>query len=80
MRIVNQFLGQRFYFVNDLAKSIDISKDGKTYNVTLRDGLKWSNGAKLRAADFVYGWQRTVDPKTGSQYAYDLNQSNYFFL
>ena len=58
--------------VNDLAKSIDISKDGKTYNVTLRDGLKWSNGAKLRAADFVYGWQRTVDPKTGSQYAYAL--------
>ncbi|WP_305774592.1 peptide ABC transporter substrate-binding protein [Lactococcus lactis] len=58
--------------VNDLAKSINISKDGKTYNVTLRDGLKWSNGAKLRAADFVYGWQRTVDPKTGSQYAYAL--------
>ncbi|MDU6315533.1 MAG: N-6 DNA methylase, partial [Enterococcus faecalis] len=24
------------------------------------------------AADFVYGWQRTVDPKTGSQYAYAL--------
>ena len=58
--------------VNDLAKSIDMSKDGKTYTVTLRSGLKWSNGAKLRAADFVYGWQRTVDPKTGSQYAYAL--------
>lgn len=55
--------------VNDLAKSIDISKDGLTYTVQLRDGLKWSNGDSLTAKDFVYGWQRTVDPKTGSQYA-----------
>ncbi|QDK70679.1 peptide ABC transporter substrate-binding protein [Lactococcus protaetiae] len=59
--------------VNDLAKSIDVSKDGLTYNVTLRDGLKWSNGAKLTAQDFVYGWQRTVDPKTGSEYAFALS-------
>ncbi|QDK70680.1 peptide ABC transporter substrate-binding protein [Lactococcus protaetiae] len=54
---------------NDLAKSISISKDGLTYNVTLRSGLKWSNGDKLTAQDFVYGWQRTVDPKTASEYA-----------
>lgn len=58
--------------VNDLAKSMDLSKDGKTYTVTLRDNLKWSNGEKLTAKDFVYGWQRTVDPKVGSQYAFAL--------
>ncbi|MBB5888523.1 peptide ABC transporter substrate-binding protein [Lactovum miscens] len=58
--------------VNDLAKSIEVSKDGLTYNITLRDGLKWSNGDKLTAQDFVYGWQRTIDPKTGSEYAYAL--------
>ena len=53
-----------------LAKSIDVSKDGLTYTITLRDGLKWSNGDKLTAKDFVYAWQRAVDPKTGSEYAY----------
>ena len=56
--------------VNDLAKSIDVSKDGLTYTVTLRDNLKWSNGDRLTAKDFVYSWKRAVDPKTGSEYAY----------
>lgn len=54
---------------NDLAKSITLSKDGLTYTVILRPNLKWSNGDKLTAHDFVYGWQRTVNPKTGSEYA-----------
>lgn len=53
-----------------LAKSIDVSKDGLTYTVTLKDNLKWSNGDKLTAKDFVYSWKRAVDPKTGSEYAY----------
>lgn len=39
-----------------LAKSIDVSKDGLTYTVTLRDNLKWSNGDRLTAKDFVYSW------------------------
>ena len=55
-----------------LAKSINISKDGLTYNIRLKDGLKWSNGDKLSAKDFVYAWQRAVNPKTGSEYAYLL--------
>lgn len=40
-----------------LAKSIDVSKDGLTYTVTLKDNLKWSNGDKLTAKDFVYSWK-----------------------
>ncbi|MDR0299770.1 MAG: peptide ABC transporter substrate-binding protein [Streptococcaceae bacterium] len=55
---------------NALAKSIDVSKDGLTYTVVLRDGLKWSNGDALTAKDFVYSWQRGVNPDTASQYAY----------
>jgi oligopeptide transport system substrate-binding protein len=55
-----------------LAKAIDVSKDGLTYKITLRDHLKWSNGDKLTAKDFVYAWQRAVNPKTGSEYAYLL--------
>lgn len=54
----------------ELAKSVKHSKDGLTYTVVLKDNLKWSDGSKLTAKDFVYSWQRIVDPKTASQYAY----------
>ncbi|MFC4653368.1 peptide ABC transporter substrate-binding protein [Lactococcus nasutitermitis] len=53
-----------------LAKSIKVSPDGLTYTITLKPNLKWSNGDKLTAKDFVYSWQRAVNPKTGSEYAY----------
>lgn len=54
----------------ELAKSVKHSDDGLTYTVVLKDGLKWSDGSKLTAQDFVYTWQRIVNPKTASQYAY----------
>ncbi|VTS23666.1 peptide ABC transporter substrate-binding protein [Streptococcus pseudoporcinus] len=54
----------------DLAKKVDVSKDGLTYTATLRDGLKWSDGSELTAKDFVYSWKRIVDPATASEYAY----------
>ncbi|MCV3295669.1 peptide ABC transporter substrate-binding protein [Oenococcus kitaharae] len=53
-----------------LAKTWSHSKDGLTWTFNLRKGLKWSNGDPLTASDFVYGWRRTVSPKTASQYAY----------
>ncbi|WP_349515624.1 peptide ABC transporter substrate-binding protein [Leuconostoc suionicum] len=56
--------------VPELAKSVKVSKDGLTYTATLRSDLKWSDGSKLTAKDFVYSWQRIVNPKTASQYAY----------
>lgn len=45
------------------------SKDGKTWTFKLRDA-KWSNGDAVTAQDFVYSWQRTVNPKTAAQYSY----------
>lgn len=63
-------VGKDGKLVADLAEKVDISKDGKTYTATLRDGLKWSDGSDLTAEDFVYTWQRMVDPKTASEYAY----------
>ncbi|MGO0155097.1 peptide ABC transporter substrate-binding protein [Leuconostoc mesenteroides] len=56
--------------VPDLAKSVKVSKDGLTYTATLRSGLKYSDGSTLTAKDFVYSWQRIVNPKTASQYSY----------
>ncbi|EQC70655.1 Oligopeptide ABC transporter, periplasmic oligopeptide-binding protein OppA [Streptococcus sp. HSISB1] len=54
----------------DLAEKVEVSEDGLTYTATLRDGLKWSDGSDLTADDFVYTWQRIVDPATASEYAY----------
>ncbi|AOF48473.1 peptide ABC transporter substrate-binding protein [Tetragenococcus halophilus] len=48
----------------------EVSEDGMTYNIKLREDAKWSNGDPVTADDYVYGWQRTVDPETASEYAY----------
>lgn len=48
------------------AKSVETSKDGKTWTFKLRTDLKWSNGDPVTAQDYVYGWQRTADPKNES--------------
>ena len=53
-----------------LAQKMTVSDDGLTYTIDLKKNTKWSNGQPVLAKDFVYGWQRTVDPKTGSQYSY----------
>ncbi|MFD1066621.1 peptide ABC transporter substrate-binding protein [Oceanobacillus locisalsi] len=48
----------------------EISDDGLVYTFTLREDANWSNGDPVTAHDFVYSWQRAVDPETGSEYAY----------
>ena len=48
----------------------EVSEDGLTYKIKLREDAKWSNGDPVVAADNVYGWQRTVDAATASEYAY----------
>lgn len=55
------------------------SKDGKTWTIKLRKDAKWSNGDPVTAKDFEYAWKRTIDPKTGAEYAYiyaDLKNAN----
>ncbi len=38
--------------------------------------MKYSDGTKLTAEDFVYTWQRMVDPTTASEYAYLASDSH----
>ncbi len=52
------------------ALSYTVSDDKKTYTFKLRPEAKWSNGQPVTAKDYVYGWQRLVDPKLASEYAY----------
>jgi len=55
-----------------IAETYDLSDDGLTYTFHLRDA-KWSNGEPVTAADFVFAWQRAVDPAVASEYAYMLS-------
>ncbi len=52
------------------AEQPKISDDGLVYTFTIREGLKWSDGEKLDANDFVYSWNRAADPATQSDYIY----------
>lgn len=52
------------------AESYTISDDGLTYTFKLRDGLKWSDGKPVVAEDYVYAWNRAVDPETAADYSY----------
>jgi peptide/nickel transport system substrate-binding protein len=47
-----------------LAEKVEISADGKTYTFTLRQGVKFHNGAALTSADVVWSWNRYMEPKT----------------
>lgn len=52
--------GKKGETINGMAKSVDVSKDGKTYTFHLRDA-KWSNGTKVTTDDFVYGFHRVFE-------------------
>ena len=40
------------------------------YTFTLRQNAKWSNGDPVTAQDFVYAWQRAVNPELASPYSW----------
>ncbi|WP_367369775.1 peptide ABC transporter substrate-binding protein [Pediococcus parvulus] len=63
-------IGNKSKILPGIAKQVTESKNGKKYIFTLRKDAKWSNGDKVTAQDFVYAWQRTVNPKTTSEFAY----------
>ncbi len=58
--------------VPGVAEKWDVSADGTVYTFHLRKDAKWSDGKDLTAQDFVYSWQRTIDPATAADYAYYL--------
>lgn len=60
--------------VPGVAESWEPSNNGLTYTFHLRKDAKWSNGDPVTAGDFVFAWQRVLDPKTtpAPAYAYQL--------
>ena len=72
---VNSFAGLYTYdkdgkTIPDLATGYTVSEDGLEYTVKLMEGLKWSDGSELTAADFVYSWKRAAAEITASDYGY----------
>nr|MBT3133407.1 peptide ABC transporter substrate-binding protein [Streptococcus vestibularis] len=63
-------LGKGDKLVPGVAKSHTKSEDGKKYTFKLREDAKWSNGDPVTAKDFVYAWQRAVNPDTAAKSGY----------
>ena len=81
--VVNSFSGLFTYdkdenVVPDLVKDYTLSEDGLVYTFNLLSDLVWSNGDELNAHDFVYSWNRAVNPETGADYSYmfDVIETN----
>ena len=55
-----------------VARSWEVSSDGRTYLFHLREDARWSDGKPVTAGDFEYSWKRLLDPKTAAEYAYFL--------
>lgn len=56
--------------VPSIAKKWEILENGKKYIFHIDENAKWSDGRPVLADDFVYSWQRILDPKTAAPYAY----------
>lgn len=56
----------------ELAESWTISPDNRTYTLTLRDGVTWSDGTPFTSADVVFSLQAIFDKKVNSLLASSL--------
>ncbi|GAB6990624.1 peptide ABC transporter substrate-binding protein [Paenibacillus pini] len=57
-----------------VAEKWDISSDGLKYVFHLRKDAKWSNGDAVTAKDFVFAWERVLNPTStpAPPYAYQM--------
>ena len=54
----------------DLPEPVANDDGTVTYTYTLKDGLKWSDGKDLTAADFAFAWKRAASTELGADYGY----------
>ncbi len=55
-----------------VAKSWDISEDGRVITFHINPEARWSNGDQMTAHDYVWSWRRALHPMMGNQYGYML--------
>ena len=58
--------------VPGVADAWRVDSTGTRYEFHMRHDARWSNGASVRAQDFVNAWRRVVDPKQASPMADNL--------
>jgi len=54
-----------------MAASWTVSNDGLVYTFILRDA-RWTDGKPVTASDFLYAWERVLNPRSGAKYAQQL--------
>lgn len=64
-------LGKDFKLMPGMATEWSTT-DNINYTFKLRQDAKWSDGKPVTAHDFKYAWLRALDPKTASEYSYQL--------
>lgn len=50
------------------AEGFTVSSDGLTYEFSLRKDAKWSDGKPVTSQDFLYAYQRILDPSLAAPY------------
>ncbi len=53
-----------------VAKSWEISEDGLTYTLHLREDARWSDNSPITAQDYTRSYQRMLTPSLAADYAY----------
>ena len=66
------FSGDFVKIKGGLARSWKSSSDKIKWVFFLKDSILWTDGKPLKAEHFIDGWERLLNPKTGSEYAYFL--------
>src|SRR3954447_23049681 len=62
--------GARGYrLLNEGARNYTVSRDGRTYTFHLRQGMKFSNGTPITAANYKHTFMRVLNPNVGSPLA-----------
>ncbi|HEM61958.1 MAG TPA: peptide ABC transporter substrate-binding protein, partial [Chloroflexi bacterium] len=65
----------------EVARSWDVSADGRRYVFHLRDDVAWTDGTPVTAGDFEYAWKRMLNRETGCYFAsllYDVRGARAF--
>lgn len=55
------------------AETWEVSDDLLIYTFHLRKNAKWSDGLPVTAHDFVYAWERVLNPKNAAKYAFAMH-------
>lgn len=55
-----------FSSLNDMADKIEVSSDGRTWNVRLKENLRWQDNEKLTSDDVIFTVQKIQDAESNS--------------